>query len=106
MAREVVWAGTAFSDLESIAEYIARDSAHYAASFVQEVIDASRTLAEFAGRGQRIPEFGEETLRELLIRSYRLIYQIDGQRVLRTTSPSGSRVRPRQGFRTTDRVPC
>ena len=95
MAREVVWAEAAYSDLESITEYIARDSAHYAASFVQEVIDASRTLAEFAERGQRIPEFGEETLRELLIRSYRLIYQIDGQRVLVLGVIHGARRRDR-----------
>ena len=82
MAREVVWAETAFSDLSSIAEYIARDSGHYAAAFVREVMDASRTLAEFAERGQRVPEFQDENLREFLIRSYRLLYRIEDQRVL------------------------
>lgn len=82
MAREVIWAGTAYSDLASIAEYIARDSAHYAAAFVREVTDASRTLSEFAERGQRVIELQDENLREFLIRSYRLVYRIEGQRVI------------------------
>ena len=82
MAREIIWADTAYRDLESIAEYIARDSGQYAAAFVREVMDASRTLAEFAGRGQMVPEFQDENLREFLIRSYRLVYRIEGQRVI------------------------
>ena len=36
MAREVVWTDPAWEDLEAAAEYIARDSEHYAAAFVQE----------------------------------------------------------------------
>jgi plasmid stabilization system protein ParE len=82
MAREVVWAETAFGDLKSIAEYINRDSAHYASAFVQEVIDAARTLSEFAERGRQVPEFDDENFRELLVRSYRLVYRIESGRVL------------------------
>ena len=82
MAREVAWAESALGDLESIAEYINRDSAHYASAFVQEVIDAALTLSEFAERGQQVPEFDDENIRELLIRSYRLVYRMESGRVL------------------------
>jgi toxin ParE1/3/4 len=44
MAREVIWSREATSDLESIAEYIAKDSTFYAAALVQEIIDAGRSL--------------------------------------------------------------
>lgn len=42
MARKVIWSHEATADLESLADYIARDSAFYAAALVQEIIDASR----------------------------------------------------------------
>ena len=45
MAWEVKWAETAWSDLEETANYIARDSPHYAAAFVRETRDAARSLA-------------------------------------------------------------
>jgi plasmid stabilization system protein ParE len=64
-----------------VADYIARDSAFYAAAFVEEVKEVAASLANFAERGQIVPEFGEESIRELLVRSYRLIYKISGNRV-------------------------
>ena len=48
MAREVVWTDPGWDDLEGAAAYIARDSEYYAASFVQEALDAAGSLAEFA----------------------------------------------------------
>ena len=56
MARKVNWAYEAATDLEALAEYIARDSAFYASAFVQEIRDASRSLNEFSERG-RIASF-------------------------------------------------
>ena len=44
MVRKVNWAYEATTDLEALAEYIARDSAFYASAFVQEIRDASRSL--------------------------------------------------------------
>jgi addiction module RelE/StbE family toxin len=82
MAREVNWTDPAWNDLVDIADYIAKDSQYYAATFVQEVKDASASLDEFAERGQIVPEWGDPSVRELLIKSYRLIYQISPQRVV------------------------
>ena len=47
MARKVVWSYESTDDLEAVAEYIARDSSFYAAAFVREVLDASRSLNDF-----------------------------------------------------------
>lgn len=81
MAREVVWTDPAWDDLEAAAEYIARDSAYYAAAFVQEVKDAAESLSEMAERGQIVPEFREASIRELLVRPYRLVYRLDAHQV-------------------------
>lgn len=76
MARQVIWTEPAWDDLDAAAEYIARDSEYYAAAFVQEVKDAAESLSELAERGQVVPEFGDPSLRELLVRPYRVVYQV------------------------------
>lgn len=76
MAREVIWSYEATTDLEALAEYIARDSLFYAAAFVEEILDASRSLDTFFERGRIVPEFANPNIRELLVREYRLIYSI------------------------------
>jgi plasmid stabilization system protein ParE len=82
MARKVNWAYEASTDLEALAEYIARDSAFYASAFVREIRDASRSLNEFSERGRIVPELGNPSIRELFIREYRLIYSIEESRVV------------------------
>ena len=80
MAREVIWTDPAWEDLEAAAEYISRDSAAYAAAFVQEMKAAATSLSEMAERGQIVPEIDDASIRELLVRPYRLVYQLtDGQ---------------------------
>ena len=69
MARKVIWAETAWSDLQHTAEFIAKDSPRYAAAFVQEARDAARSLAHFAERGRVVPELQNPTVRELFVRS-------------------------------------
>ena len=81
MARKVKWTEVAWSDLEQVSDYIAKDSRYYAAAFVREVRDAARSLAYLAQRGRLVPEFGDSTIRELLVRRYRLIYQVTEQTV-------------------------
>lgn len=76
MVREVIWTDPAWDDLEAAADYIARDSEYYAAAFVQEVKDAAESLSEMAERGQVVPEWRDPAIRELLVRPYRVVYQL------------------------------
>ena len=91
MAREVIWTEPAWDDLEAAAEYIARDSEYYAAAFVQEVREAVASLAEFAERGQTVPEFADESIRELLVKPYRLVYKLSDEHVFVVAFIHGSR---------------
>jgi plasmid stabilization system protein ParE len=81
MARQVVWTETAWSDLQRNADHIARDSPAYAAAFVRRVRDAARSLVELSQRGRIVPELGDPLVRELLLGSYRLIYEAREKRV-------------------------
>ena len=91
MARKVDWTDPAWDDLAGIAEYIARDSEYYAAAFVQEIKEAAASLSELAERGQIVPELGDPSIRELLVKSYRLVYKVSGNRVVILSLIHGAR---------------
>ncbi|MEH2270437.1 MAG: type II toxin-antitoxin system RelE/ParE family toxin [Nostoc sp.] len=78
MAYQVVWSSKALEDVEAIATYISRDSAAYAAAVVQRIIDVTRNLSNFPFSGRIVPEFGNNTIREKFVYSYRIIYRIQG----------------------------
>ncbi len=81
MVRKVVWSEEAVGDLEALAEYIARDSAYYAAAFVQEILDAGSSLSELSKRGRVVPEIVAPNIREIFVREYRLLYSVEESRV-------------------------
>lgn len=68
MAREVSWVEAAWDDLNQVATYIARDSPHYASTLVRELLEAGFSLAQMAERGRVVPEWKEQSIRELIIR--------------------------------------
>jgi plasmid stabilization system protein ParE len=76
MARRIVWTEPALEDREAAAEYIAKDSPRYAAAVIREAQDAARSLKPFSRRGHILPEFGDPAIREVFVRSFRLIYQV------------------------------
>lgn len=90
MARQVIWSDPAWEDLEAAAEYIGRDSESYAAAFVQNAKEAAASLAHFAERGQVVPEISDESIRELLVRPYRLVYRLASDRVFILTLVHGA----------------
>lgn len=91
MARKVIWSYEATDDLATLADYIAKDSSFYAAAFTQQILDISRSLNEFSERGRIVPELGNPNIRELLIREYRLIYNIEQSRIVILALVHGAR---------------
>ncbi len=81
MAHIVVWSPRAIDDVDAIAAYIAGDSEAYAASVVRSILDKARRLSEFPYIGRVVPEFGDETIREIFAYSYRIIYEIEGNEI-------------------------
>ena len=80
----VKWTTPAKLDLKDIHDYIARDSKHYAQKVSQDIIEKSENLRHFPEIGRIVPEIDDPKIREILIYSYRLIYEVlpDGVQVL------------------------
>ena len=72
----VEWADPAKQDLKAIHDYIARDSTFYAKKVSLEIVEKSEKLNILPEIGRVVPEIGDPKIRELIIYSYRLIYEI------------------------------
>ena len=72
----VKWSEPAKQDLRQIHDFIARDSERYAKKVTMDFVTRSEVLQQFPEMGRMIPELDDPNIRELLIYSYRLIYQI------------------------------
>jgi addiction module RelE/StbE family toxin len=81
MDYKVVWSPAALEDIESLAEYIARDSEFYAGAIVEQLLVTARKLADFPLSGRIVPELDDNTIRERFAHSYRLIYRLEGNRI-------------------------
>ena len=89
---EVRWTLQAAEDLAAIAEFIGRDSSHYAQRFVINLITAVESLESFPTRGRIVPELQRPNTREILFGSYRIIYRFHGSLVELLTLYHGARL--------------
>jgi plasmid stabilization system protein ParE len=83
MGWQVIIAPSAQSDLADIVRYIARHNSDAAARLGHELITRAGRLADFPEIGRSVPEFRQQNLREIICRSYRVIYRLrpDGKQV-------------------------
>jgi toxin ParE1/3/4 len=78
---QINWTKQALSDLEAIGDYIARDSPPIAQVFVNRIINSVIRLESFPLSGRIVPEAGRESIREVIFRSYRIVYSLEGDAV-------------------------
>jgi toxin ParE1/3/4 len=78
---KVVWSRNATRELRSIHDYIAQNSREYARGMVDRITRRTKVLARFPGLGPQVPEYEDESIRELFEHPYRIIYRIDKGRI-------------------------
>lgn len=76
MAYQVVLSASARSDIQDIVRYISLDNPRRAIEFGRFLIQCARSLGQFPMRGRVVPEFDDESIRELFARSYRIVYRV------------------------------
>jgi addiction module RelE/StbE family toxin len=92
MARKIIWSPTALADLRAISDYISRDSQAYAAGAIEKILDAVDQLLLFPRMGRVVPEYDREDIREIIVFSYRVIYEVDGDAIHIATVVHGARM--------------
>ena len=92
MAQRLNWSREAIEDLNSIGEYIAKDSIFYARSVVRKVFTTAKQISDAAELGRIVPEIGDQNIRERFVYSYRLVYKIEDTQVLIVAVIHGKRL--------------
>ena len=77
MDYQVKLSRSAQSDIEDIIRYISIDNPGQALRFGRFLIYHAKGLAQFPERGRVVPEFDDDSIRELIVRSYRIIYRLN-----------------------------
>ena len=72
---KVFIANSAYSDLENIEYYYEEEGVpHVGRNFINEIIKHVQALIDNPDIGRVVPEFGEDKIRELIHRPFRIVY--------------------------------
>lgn len=91
---QVIWTATGLRTLRQALGYVARQSPPNAEKLRQRLVHAPRRLEQFPESGQRVPEFEQDHVRELIVKSYRIIYLVRGDTCFIAYVVHGSRDLP------------
>lgn len=75
MAR-IKWTKQATQDLIDIADFIAKDSVKYAKITILKIRETTKQLEKFPLSGRKVPEIDNDSIRELILGNYRIIYSV------------------------------
>ena len=88
----VRWTEKAAGDLLAIGEYIAVDRPAAARAWVERLRECGGRAAENPRAGRVVPEIGREDVREILLRSYRIVYRVAPRGIVVLTVFEGHRL--------------
>jgi len=92
----IVWAPQALEDVQAIRDYLSRSSIDYANLIVELIVTAVGRLERHPRSGRIVPEVGLPSLREVIVRDYRIVYQLRRNVVEILTVFHGARAFPRR----------
>jgi plasmid stabilization system protein ParE len=82
MDYQVVLSHSARADLRDIVRYISFDAPDRAQEFGLFLVSRTRLLSRSPQLGRIVPEFEDPLIREIVVRSYRVVYRLDHSRQL------------------------
>lgn len=73
---KLLWAAQARQDLVEIRRYIARHNPKAARQWIERLRNKARAAAAAPLAGRIVPEFQQDDIREVFLRSYRIVYHV------------------------------
>ena len=73
---KIIWSAEAIDNLSQIELYIAQDSPERARSFRKYLFERSRLISKNPYLGRIVPELSDAKIRELILKNYRVVYQV------------------------------
>ena len=73
----IIFSSQAKADILAITRFIAQDKPLAARQWADSIKESVYRLVEFPRLGRVVPEYSDDTLRELIQGQYRIVYKID-----------------------------
>ena len=89
---EVTWSRHARTRLQAIRRHIARDNPAAANRLIEFILHQGGELAHFPRRGRVVPEVSQPDVRELIVKGYRVLYEITDESIEILTVFEGHRL--------------
>lgn len=80
MAFQIIWTQTAAEDLKEIVQYIAIHNSDAATKLAEHIINRIESASILPFSNRSVPEKSEDSIRESILKPYRIIYQTDTNR--------------------------
>jgi toxin ParE1/3/4 len=77
MDYTVILSPKAVGDLEAIVRYIALDNPKAARKVGQNLLTKTKELSQFPLKGQKVPEFNNFDIRQVILKPYRIVYRVE-----------------------------
>lgn len=91
---KLIWVPQALVDLRRIQLYIAQHSADAAERWVERLLQRTGQLTELPLSGRQVPELGRPDVREVRVKTYRIVYRVDEDAIRVLTVFEGHRRLP------------
>lgn len=86
------WTERAIADLFAIGDYIARDNPNAARSWVERLRQRAVAAEHLPNAARVVPEIGRRDVREVFLRTYRIVYRIVDDGIVVLTVFEGRRL--------------
>jgi toxin ParE1/3/4 len=73
----VILSPRAVGDLEAIIRYIALENPTAAGKVGQNLLNKTKELSQFPFKGQKVPEFSNSDIRQVILKPYRIVYRVE-----------------------------
>ena len=74
--KKIAWTEDGSSSFEEVIEYIAKDSPYYAGITAEKIFSSIERLEDSPGICRIVPEYNNPNIREIIYKSYRIVYKI------------------------------
>ena len=94
---KTMWTAGARTDLTELIVYIRQDRPAAARRLADRIRRQVQEAAELPGLGRMVPELGDESIRERILRPYRIVYRVESTRIVILAVVHGRRQMPDVG---------
>lgn len=93
---KIEWSKISNYDILQIYSYIYQDSIYYAVNTIDGIAKRTDNLEIFPYMGRKVPEYDIYNIRELIYKSYRIIYEVQLNKIIIHRIWHSARILPKQ----------